>query len=344
MANTYKAAIAGCGGIFPLHAESLRTVGVTVAAVCDVVLERAEKAASEYGGNVFTDYEKMIDAGGFDVLHICLPHYLHAPAALYALGRGIPVLTEKPMATSVADAERMIETAKKHGVALGVIFQNRYNPGSVLIKRTLDSGELGKVTGGWLRVTWHRDDAYYLNSGWRGKWATEGGGVLINQSIHTFDLMNYLLGGTPDYVSAFTANRAHPVIEVEDVAEGVIGYGDIGISFYVNTLHPYDAPVELELVCERGRIRLTGERAVVTFPDGREETADRNSDAGTLPGWKDYWGISHIRQVRAFYASLEAGETPEIDGAQGIKTQRLIAGIYESANNGGKKVLLGGKA
>lgn len=333
-----KAAIAGCGGIFLLHAESLKAIGVPVIAVCDIVPERAEKYAQEYNCQAFAQYDEMLNAGGFDVLHICLPHYLHAPVAVNAMERGLHVLTEKPMATSVHDAEHMIQTAQAYNVTLGVIFQNRYNPGSVLIKRTLESGRLGKITGGWLRVTWHRDDAYYQHSGWRGKWATEGGGVLINQSIHTFDLMHYFLGGEPLYVEANTANHAHPAIEVEDTAEGVIGYKQTAVSFYVNTIHPYDAPVELELICENGRAKLTGERAVITYPDGREETADRNSDAATLPGWKDYWGVSHIRQLRLFYASLAKGETPEIDGREGLKTQRLINGIYESARTG-KRVM-----
>lgn len=343
MANTYKAAIAGCGGIFPMHARSLTAAGIPIAAVCDTVPERAEQQAKTYHCQPYTDYETMIKAGGFDVLHICLPHYLHAPAARYAAEHGLHVLTEKPMAITVADAESMITAARQNGVKLGVIFQNRYNPGSRLIKRVLDTGELGKIRSGWLRVTWYRDASYYASGDWRGYWATEGGGVVINQSIHTFDLMNYLLGGRPSYVDASAANRRHPSIEVEDMAEGIIAYGsgDIPISFYVNTYHPYDAPVMLEIIAERGRVTLTGEHAVVTYEDGRQETADRDEEAAAAVsgGLKDYWGVSHYKQISAFYASLAGGTEPEINGESALLTQRLICALYESAQTG-KRVLL----
>ena len=328
--HDFKAAIAGCGAIAPLHVEALKKLGIQITAVCDPDKTKTAK----YSCATYPDYEAVIKSGGFDVMHICLPHYLHAPAAIYGMEHGIHILCEKPMAIHMSDAEAMIKTARHNNVTLGVIFQNRYNSGSVMIKNALKDGSLGKVQSGWLKVTWFRDEKYYTESGWRGKWATEGGGVLINQSIHTFDLANYFLGGHPDYVEASISNRAHPAIEVEDVAEGVIAYGDVKLSFYVNTIHPYDAPVMLELICEKGKATLVGDTAKIEYNNGRIETAAPEKDVALPAGTKSYWGASHALQIEAFYRALARGEKPEIDGEEAIKTQRLICGIYESAKTG----------
>ena len=328
-----KAAVAGLGGVSPMHTKSLKSLGIQIAAVCDKNPAKANAAAKEYNATPYTNYVEMLDAGGFDVLHICLPHFLHAPVAIAAMEKGYHVLTEKPMATTVADAEEMITTAKENNVQLGVIFQNRYSPGAQLIKEALESGRLGPEKGGWIRVTWHRGEGYYLNSDWRGRWATEGGGVLINQSIHSFDMMNYLLGD-PTCVSASIANRAHPSIEVEDVAEGVITYGPVPISFFVNTYHPYDAPASVEIICENGKASLVGEDAEIIFNDGTKKVAGTDEAAQQQFSMKSYWGVSHVKQIHDFYRAVESGTTPAIDGEQGLRTQRLINGIYESAKSG----------
>jgi len=313
-----KAAIIGLGSIAPMHINSLEYLGIPVAAKCDI---RPMEGA-------FTSCEDMLAAGGFDVLHICLPHHLHAQVAIATLDRGYHVLTEKPMATSVADAQKMQQAAEKNKRQLGVIFQNRYSPGAKLIKESL--GELGKVLGGWLRVTWHRPEEYYAKSQWHGRWATEGGGSVITQSIHTFDMMNHFLG-EPTNISASIANRAHPSIEVEDVAEGLITYeGGAKISFYVNTFHPYNAPASLELVCENGRATLIGEDAEIIFTNGQKKTASADIEAQRRFGMKSYWGVSHVKQIQDFYESLATGRRVLVDGQEGLRTQRLVEGIYEA--------------
>jgi predicted dehydrogenase len=330
-----KAAIVGCGGIFPMHADALKREGIPIAAVCDLLGERAREQGERYGCRPFVDYKEMLNTGGFDVLHICLPHYLHAPVAIEALGRGFNVLTEKPMATTVADAEAMLQAQRESGKTLGVIFQNRYNPGTRLVKQALQSGALGKVLNGYLRVTWRREKAYYLDSGWRGFWATEGGGILINQAIHTIDMAVHLLG-MPLGADSVAANRTHPYIEVEDVAEGVLRYADgVNISFYVNTYHPTDAPIQFGLACENGTVSVTGDEAVIKYNDGRIETAGRDGDAQKVLGMKDYWGVSHILQIRDFYRSVANGEPPVIDGNEGIKSIKVLQMIYDSSREKG---------
>ncbi|MCL2570949.1 MAG: Gfo/Idh/MocA family oxidoreductase [Defluviitaleaceae bacterium] len=323
-----KAAIVGMGGIAPIHVESLKTIGIPIVAVCDNKPHIASAFGKQLGCPYFTDYKAMLAAGGFDVLHICLPHYLHAPVAIEALEKGINVICEKPMATTVEDAKNMIAASNKSGARLEIIYQNRYNPGSQAIKKTLDSGELGHVVSGFLHITWHRNEEYYTQSDWRGRWSTEGGGVLINQSIHTFDLMNYFLGN-PTAVFGSVANRAHPSIEVEDAAEGMIYYGDVGVSFYATNNHPYNAPVALEIVCENGRVMLSGASASIAYNDGRQKSFPLDEKTVKIYG-KDYWGYSHIVQIEAFYKGTKEG----VCGNEGLITQKLINGIYDSSKLG----------
>ena len=328
-----RAAIVGLGSVAPMHRKSLETLGIPIKAVCDIRPHIVAKWEKEFSCQGFEHYEEMLKAGGFEVLHNCLPHYLHAPVSVAALERGFHVLCEKPMAIDVAQGESMIAASKESGASLGVIFQNRYGPGAKLIKKTLDSGELGAVQGGWLRVTWNRGDSYYAGSDWRGTLKGSGGGVLINQSIHSFDLMNFFLGNPTD-VDASVSNRVHPDIEVEDVAEGIITYGKapdaIPVSFFVNTYHPYDAPASLEIVCENGRASLVGETAVITMDNGTEKTAGPDKEAQHRFGMKTYWGVSHVKQIQCFYDSVAKGLPPEVSGVEAIVTQRLINKIYES--------------
>ncbi|MCL1987458.1 MAG: Gfo/Idh/MocA family oxidoreductase [Firmicutes bacterium] len=339
MTKILKAAIVGCGSISSVHANAIQNIANLVA-ICDSDTAKTAKFSQTYKNvenfqncRIYKNFEEMLNIGGIDVLHVCLPHFLHEPVSVYAMQRGVNVLCEKPMSISLQEGENMVNAAKNNGVTLGVIFQNRYNPGVQLAKKALDNGKLGKIKSGYLKVTWFRDENYY-KSDWRGKWQTEGGGVLINQSIHTFDLMNYFLANKLDYVSASISNRAHPYIEVEDVAEGVICYGDVKISFYVNTFHPYDSPVALKLICENGTISIIGDSTTISYLDGTQETVAPETDTTLPAGAKSYWGVSHKKQISDFYEAIVQQKTPQIDGAEALKTQRLICGIYESAKTG----------
>jgi len=330
----FKVGIIGCGNIFPMHAQSIKVLeNAKVACVCDIVEDRAKLKAEQYDCSYYTDYKEMILKEEIDVVHICLPHYLHAEVAIYAANHGKHVLTEKPMSINLNDAENMIVAAKDNNVTLGVIFQNRYNPGSKLIKNTLDSGELGKILSGKLEVTWNRSDEYYSHSNWKGTWDKEGGGVIIDQAIHTMDLMSWFVNCDIDYIDANISNRAHEIIQVEDSAEGIIKYKNgVVTAFHAINYYTYDAPVEIELHCENGIATMVGDRAHVKLKDGRELIADNNPDE-TFDygnGAKGYWGISHSKQIKNYYDALSQGMQPDINGEQAIKTQKIICSIYES--------------
>lgn len=327
-----RVGIIGCGKIFPMHAVSVSKLDdVELVAVCDIKEDRAKSAAQTFGCRYYTDYREMMDKGHLDSIHICTPHHLHAPIAIEAAQRGLHVLTEKPMALNVHDSEQMIKTADEHNVKLMVSFQNRFNPGSMLIQQKLRSGELGRIRSARMLVTWDRSDEYYSKSDWKGTWDKEGGGVMIDQAIHTLDLMNWFIDSPVDHINVHMGNRAHHLIDVDDYAEGMISYQNgVNASFYAINYYAYDAPVEIELCCENGIAKLVGEKATVTMFDGHEFCADRDPrqtfDFGNV---KQYWGVGHMKEIRHFYDAL-INDTPMRNSAKEVlSTQRLICDIYE---------------
>lgn len=332
--NKFRAAIVGCGNIFPMHALSVSSLeNAEIVAVCDNKADRAKAAAEKFSCNMYTDYQEMLTKEDINVVHICLPHYLHPEVAIFAANHGINILTEKPMSIKLEDAEAMIKAAKDNNVTLGVIFQNRYNPGSMLIKSMLTSGRLGKILSGKLEVTWNRSDEYYSHSDWKGTWDKEGGGVIIDQAIHTIDLMRWFVDSEIDYIDANISNRAHEIIEVEDSAEGVIKYKNgTNVAFHAINYYSYDAPVAVELHCENGIAKLTASRAHIILNNSEEFIADNDPrdkfDYGN--GAKGYWGNSHKKQIRNYYEALEKGVSPEITGEDAIITQKIVCAIYES--------------
>lgn len=334
MYKDLKVAVIGCGNIAPMHLESVQMLnGPKIVAVCDNKEDRAETKAKQYKCKYYTDYKEMLDKEDLDVVHICTPHYLHAPMTIYAANKGVNVLTEKPMSISLKDADDMIDACSTNNVALGVIFQNRYNPGAILIKDTLKSGALGEIQSAKASVTWDRSDEYYSKSDWKGTWDMEGGGVIIDQAIHTLDLLRWFVDSPIEYVDANISNRAHERIEVEDSAEGVIKYKNgVVTGFYTVNYYSYDAPVEIEIDCEKGLVKLVSDKATIRFNDGKEISADRDPrmqmDYGE--GVKSYWGVSHLKQIKDFYEALSNGKSPAIDGKEARKTQQMISAIYQS--------------
>lgn len=330
----FRVGLIGCGAISHVHLRALNELPFTkLTAVCDIREERAKAAAQQFDCRPYTDYKLMLEQESLDVVHICTPHYLHSEMTIFAAGKGLHVLTEKPMSVSLQQADDMIRACKESRVSLGVIFQNRYNAGSVMVKETLESGELGRILSARLRVHWYRSDEYYSSSDWKGTWDKEGGGVMINQAIHTMDLLRWLIDSPIEYVDANISNRFHPGIEVEDCAEGVVKYKNGVITiFHAVNYYSFDSPVEIEIHCENGLVRMISDQAVIKFNDGREMKADRKPCEKPDPDSpaKDYWGLSHTEQIRDYYLSLQKGEKPFIDGEEGRKTQALICALYQS--------------
>jgi UDP-N-acetyl-2-amino-2-deoxyglucuronate dehydrogenase len=330
----FRTGVIGCGNIFPMHAYPANALeNVEVVAICDKNETLAKQKASDFNCDYYTDFKEMIDKANLDVVHICTPHYLHPIMAIYAASKKVNILTEKPMAIKKEDAEDMIKAAKDNGVTLGVIFQNRYNPSSILIKDTLKSGKLGKIISAQVFVTWKRTDEYYSKSEWKGTWDKEGGGVVIDQSIHTMDLANWFIDDEIVSIDASIHTRAHDLIEVEDIAEGVVKYKNgVTLSFYTMNYFEYDAPVKIELSCENGIVKMEAEVATISLNDGTTLYAEQNKADVFEYGdnVKSYWGVSHVKQINNFYECLANDTQLDITAEMAMKTQNLICGIYDS--------------
>ena len=331
-----RVGIIGCGRVSVMHLGSIALLeGAELAACCDIIQERAEAVAKKYGAKAYLSYEEMLDTETLDAVHICLPHHLHSKVACYAFEKGINVLTEKPMDVDLQSAENAVQKAKACGVLYGVIFQCRYNNSAQLVKRALQSGKLGKIISARSTLTWTRPDSYYAESDWKGTWDKEGGGVVIDQAIHSIDLVNWMVDSEVESVSCSMANRGHKIVCVEDSAEGLICYKNgVKYGFYCMNNYGCDEPIEIRLYCEKGKVVFGYDDAYITYNDGTKAEAHQDENTTEYEGGKDYWGFQHIRQIRQFYNAVWGKEPLEISGEEALKTHRLIMEIYKIGKEG----------
>jgi len=325
--KTFKVAIIGCGTIFPFHADALADCApAELRAVVDIEPGKAEAAAQKYSCKSFLDYHEVLTDPEIDAVHICTPHYLHCEMAINAMEAGKHVLVEKPMAITREECEKMIRVSEETGKRLGICFQNRYNTTSQAIRALLSSGKAGRILAGKASVTWLRGKDYYTSASWRGSWAQEGGGVLINQSIHTLDLLQWFIGN-PVRIKGNTDTRfLQDIIEVEDTAEATIQFDNGVNGFFFATNGYADSPVELQIVCEKAILNLS-DNLSVRYKTGETEVI---TDLHPKTGGKAYYGAGHVALIEDFYDSLLSGKPFPVDGNQGISTIRLIQALYKS--------------
>jgi predicted dehydrogenase len=332
-----RSAIVGCGSIAGVHSAVLSQSEYTRLCACaDIIPDRVQVMAEKYHASAYESLEALLDREPLDVLHICTPHYLHVPMAKAALFRGVHVFMEKPAAISADEFAALLTAAEKSGRNIGVCFQNRYNPSVRYVHEAIQSGQAGRVLGARAFVTWARNEEYYTDSGWRGQKAAEGGGALMNQSIHTMDLLVYLLG-TPISVESSMHNRhLAGVIDVEDTVEAYIRFQDAAALFYATTAYCTDSEVMLEIVCENAAYTLTGSDIAVRLPDGTTNVV--KMECKPLLG-KDYWGSSHKFCIDDFYRAVQTGTHFSLSPKDIAPTMNLVYACYESASNR-KPVLL----
>ena len=324
----WKVAVIGCGGIAQVHARVLAQLPqLRLVACADIRRERAEKMAGEYGCRAYDSMEALLEKESVDAVHLCTPHYLHTPMARLAAERGIAVFTEKPPVISPAQWEEFRPLEEK--VPVGVCFQNRYNRSVRYIEDLIAKGETGKILGARAVVTWSRGEKYYTESGWRGSLETEGGGALINQSIHTLDLMLRFLG-RPSQVEASCLNHhLKGVIQVEDTLEAYLDFGEAKGIFFATTAYTADSPVMLELHCEKMTIRMEEQRVTVTYPEGsRQEILFAQQELGL---GKAYWGNGHYTCIADYYQHVMAGEKPPIGISSVEPVVSTMLAVYRSA-------------
>lgn len=327
--------IVGCGSIFTMHATSVDNLeNATLVGVCDIKKDRADAAAKKYNVPAYYDYKELIEKENLDVVHVCVPHYMHPIISKYALEHGVNVLCEKPMSIHYADGEANVKLADEKNLRYGIIFQCRYNNTSQLVKKNLDNGKLGMIISARCTLTWCKPDSYYSLSDWKGTWEKEGGGVIIDQAIHSLDLANWFINSEPVEVQASIANRAHDIMKVDDTGEGFIRYKNgATMAFWAMNNYGCDDPIEIRLCCEKGRVVMSYDDARIEFADGTVETISQEDDGIYYENGKDYWGFQHIRQIADFYKSVEEGTEPFISGREALKIQKVVCAIYESAKS-----------
>ncbi|MBQ3705458.1 MAG: Gfo/Idh/MocA family oxidoreductase [Clostridia bacterium] len=315
----FRIGIIGCGGISAVHAQVIRELENTELAACsDIVPERAAR----YGCTAYTDWQEMLSREKLDAVHLCTPHYLHPVMAEEAARRGIAVFTEKPPAIDASGWEKVKDAARR--VPVGVCFQNRYHPHIQSCLRSLQEGVWGDLKGLRAFVTWNRTAEYYAAADWKGKWATEGGGALINQAIHTLDLVLCFLG-LPDQAEASMSNRhLRGAIEVEDTAEIYLRRGNIPALLYASNAYSQDAPVILELNFDRAVVRLEGD-LMTLIRDGQRQEIPCVTDP--VLG-RSYWGAGHKACIADFYRSIEEGTPYRNDPSSCDATMQTLLKLY----------------
>ena len=325
-----NACIVGYGAIGPVHANAINQInGVTLYAVCDINNERAKKCANEYNCIIYNSFDEMLKDSSIDAVHICTPHYLHKEMTLKALKAGKDVVLEKPVAISKADMDELVEfvNSSENKNKLCVMLQNRRNVCIEKLKEIISDNDLGKLKGVTGNVFWKRDEAYYDQDEWRGKWITEGGGLLINQTVHMIDMMLYFGGKVKDFKSTinhwFVSN-----IEVEDNAQVLMFFenGARGI-FNASNCYVTDEPYILDLLFEKAHYRYSDNCLYKIGEKGAEYiTSDQSVKVG-----KSYWGNGHLTVISSFYDSLAGKDSHYTDINDAYNTMKMVFDIYDNA-------------
>jgi UDP-N-acetyl-2-amino-2-deoxyglucuronate dehydrogenase len=329
--------IIGGGNISETHARAVQeTTGAEVAAIYGINQERCARLAELYGGQVYDRLDSLFEHRPLDMVAIGSPSGLHAEQGIAAARRGLHVLVEKPIDITLERADALIDECERARVQLGIFFQDRAAPGIRKLKNLVDAGALGKpilVSG---RVKWYRPPEYYGNSRWRGTWALDGGGALMNQGVHTVDLLLWLMGDIKR-VSARAITALHQ-IEVEDtvVASLEFASGAVGTLEAATSAYPgYSRRVELTgsegtIILERDQIVAADLRTPI---EGLIEDEEKGSNIGaTSPVVSDVRGHKII--LEDFLRAIETGVRPLCDGYEARRSVELVRAIYESSRTG----------
>ncbi len=334
--TTYIGLIGG-GNISETHARAARAIqGIEIAAIYGMNAEKVSRLAREYGGKPYSDFAQFLDHRPMNLVAIGSPSSLHAEQGIAAARHGLHVLTEKPIDITTDRADALISETDKAGVKLGIFFQDRCKPDIVRVKEALDAGVLGKPILADARVKWYRPPDYYSKSRWRGTFAFDGGGALINQAIHTVDLLLWLFG---DVVSVqATSKAALHKVEVEDtlVASLQFANGALGILQATTSVFP-GYPRRLELTGSEGTLIIEQDRLLAADlrnpPEAllRGGEADRNPSADS-PVVSDARG--HQAVLGDFLNAIQSNTTPRCDGREGRRSLALVEAIYAACRNG----------
>lgn len=340
MSHSRKPGYAVLGlGVGMAHAEAaFASDNADLIAICDINEKRLADAAEAFpGAKPYSDFEDMLADPSVDIVSICLPSGMHAEYAVRAMRAGKHVLVEKPIDISLEAAETIEAARLETGLRCGVCMQNRNNVSSRPIKAAIDSGRLGKLLFGTFAVKWLRPDNYFSSTPWRGTWAMDGGGSLINQSIHTVDLMQWFMGD----VESVTSNMAlfNHDIETEDFTASLIKFKSGAHATFLSTTCAYPGlSTEICVYGTNGSVEADADRIITwKMKDSENEEAEEREmlkkcgQGNSQAEWKD---VGHTSMVEDMIAAVVEGRDPMIMPREAMKSLRIVRAIYDSAKTG----------
>jgi UDP-N-acetyl-2-amino-2-deoxyglucuronate dehydrogenase len=335
VSENFRVALVGCGRIAKNHFDAIARVdGLDLVGVADIVPARAEAAATANGVPAFTSLAEMLAAVDCDVVTVATPSGLHPVHGIEAARSGKHVVSEKPMAISLAGADSLIDACAESGVRLFVVKQNRLNPAIQLVKRAVQKGRFGRIHSANCTVRWARPQEYYDQAPWRGTWAMDGG-AFMNQASHYVDLIQWLAGPV-ESVAAMTATQERK-IEAEDSGAAVLRFqnGAIGVLDVTMLTYPKNLEGSLTILGDSGSVKIGGTAVnrVETwlFEDYDDDDKLIEAAATTPP---TVYGFGHQGYYRNVLRVLRGEAVPDTDGREGRKSLEIILAIYESARTG----------
>lgn len=348
--------IVGCGSIGPTHAGAIKQIaGTEILAVADTVQPRATGMAERFGvPRVYASEAELIGDKDIDVVCLCTPSGLHAVGAVAAMRAGKHVIVEKPMDISLAACDRMIKASDETGKKLTVISQHRFDAATRTAHRKIGNGDLGNILLATADVKWWRTQAYYDSGDWRGTWVMDGGGALMNQGVHTVDVLQWLAGPVAT-VTAQIRTAGHERIEVEDLAVAMLTFKSGAVGTIVATTAAYPGlPVKIDLFGSNGSLTIEGDELKLLAIKGQDALYGKSAAAhalsvaqGGTASVKDeaahreaaadpgaVWGDAHREQFKDFIRAIREDGQPLIDGRAARKPLEIILAVYESSRTG----------
>lgn len=344
MAKEYGFGVVGAGMIGNFHAEAIKGLpNGKLVAVCDKIDDAANGFASKNGCAAHTDLAKFLRDDNIDVITIATPSGLHGEAAIAAAQAGKHCIVEKPIEVILGKIDQILEAHDKAGTTVGGIFNMRYEPTAGLFKQAVDAGRFGKLTFGMAYGPWWRDQDYYDKGGWKGTLAMDGGGALMNQGIHTIDLLQWLMGPVKQ-VTAFTKTLAHERIEVEDTGVVAIEFanGALGTIACTTSMWPGHFRI-VEVAGDKGTVAMADSKFFFwQFADETPEDARVRKEYVEFPavsvGAADpSAGVTadcHRANFADFLDAIDKGKEPSVSGREARSAVEIILAIYESARTG----------
>ncbi len=334
---TIHIGLIGGGNITDTHARAARAIpAVDIAAIYGTNTDKVRHLCQEHGGTPYADFEAFLAHRPMDLVAIGSPSGLHASHGIAAARRGLHVLVEKPIDIVTEQADALIAETEKAGVKLGVFFQDRFNPDICRLKRLVDSGVLGTPILADARVKWYRPPEYYAKSRWRGTWALDGGGALINQGVHTVDLLLWLFGNVVR-VQARMATALH-AIEAEDTLLALLEFsnGALGVLQTATSTYP-GYPRRLELTGSRGTVILEQDKLVAAHlqnphPDLLGSGNGDQNESASSPVISDARG--HQAVLEDFIRAIKKNLRPACDGREARRSLALVEAIYAACRTG----------